>query len=105
MSKQSKKRAKKRRKHRDKLSWVFTCPQCMREDDGSPGAMLTQLADALNAFADSGMKVKVRNGIVMAEGHGGGGYVLPLRDGRWTARDMIYDRFVQVSVLPDDMDD
>jgi hypothetical protein len=93
MSKASRKKALKRRKHRDKLTWQFVCPQCQSVDDGSPGALLTNLADALNACADMGMAVRVRHGAVLAEGPDGGGYVLPLEDGRWTARTLTYDRF------------
>ena len=103
MSKQSKKRARKRKLKKQKQTWTFLCPACGREDDGSVAALLTQVADALNACNDSGLQVALRHGAVMAAGDLGGGFVLPLRDGRWTARDQHYDRFAQApSLLEDD---
>lgn len=90
-------------KHKSQ-TWTFLCPGCGREDDGSIGALLTQVADALNACADSGLKIALRHGAVMAAGNIGGGYVLPTSHGHWTARDQQYDRFVQVSSLLDEDD-
>ena len=45
------------------------------------------------------MKVKMSHGTILLEGRGGGGYVLPLRDGGWTVRTLTYD---PLSPLPGD---
>ena len=105
MSKQSKKRRHKHRKHRDKLTWQIVCPRCGSVEDGTVPSMLTALMDMLNSCRDYGVKVKIHHGVILAEGSNGGGYVLPLPDGRFTARDMTYDRFTQVPVVSDDLDD
>jgi hypothetical protein len=104
MSKQSKKKARKRRLRRDRVAISVICQQCGRVDDGSVGSLLTTLADALNACADSGLKVRNRHGIFMIDGPAGGGYVLPLEGSRWTARTVTYDPFTPAEV-PDDLDD
>jgi|SRR5271155_5462814 len=104
MSKQSRNKARKRRMKHKTQTWMITCPGCGRGDDGSAGALLTQLADSLNACVDGGLKVALRHGAVLAAGKIGGGYVLPTSHGHWTARDQQYDRFVQVSSLLDDED-
>jgi hypothetical protein len=105
MSKQSKKRAKKRQKHRDRVVWEILCPSCGNLDDGSVAALVTGVADALNACADSGAKVRLFHGIVTVEAPDGGGFVLPVKGGRWAARNETYDRFEQAPLLPDEMDD
>jgi hypothetical protein len=105
MSKQSKKKARKRRLRRESMTYYIECSTCGAVDDGSAGAMLTALADALNLLADSGARIKIHHGIVSAESELGGGYVLPLKDGRWTARTVTYDPFPQVTVLRDEADD
>jgi len=106
MSKQSKKKARKRRQRRDSLTYYIQCPACGAREDGSTGAMLTALADSMNLLSDSGARIKVRHGYILAESELGGGYVLPLKDGRWTARTVTYDPFPQVPVLrDDDLDD
>lgn len=106
MSKQSRKKA--RRHKNGRRTFAFVCPNCARVDDCSPAAVLTQIADALNLAADSGLKVVLRRDVVMVHGksHGSvsGGLVLPLKGGRWTARDQQYDRFVQVPSLLDEDD-
>ena len=102
LSKQSKKRARKRKQKRDRITWTFLCPSCGREDDGSAGALLTAVADTLNACSDSGLKIVLKHGAVLAEGDIGGGYILPLSGGRWTARDLAYDRFAQAPGLSDE---
>ena len=99
MSKQSRKKARKRKKHA--IAWAVICGKCGELEDPSPGAVLTRVADALNAGADYGVTMKARHGVLMAVE----GYVLVRPDGQWVARTLAYDAFVQVSVLPDDMDD
>jgi hypothetical protein len=105
VSKASKKHARRKRAHRKAKAVSVICQRCGSLGDGSAGALLTAVADALDACMDAGMDVRLRHGVVMAAGKAGGGYVLPLKDGRWTARTLAYDPFVQVSVLPDDLDD
>lgn len=106
MSKHSKHKARKRALRKAKAVSVI-CQQCGRLGDGSPGTLITALADAMNACADSGLDLRLRHGVVMVAGKKGGGYILPLRVGdvdRWTARSLTYDPFVQVPILPDDLD-
>lgn len=98
MSKQSKKRARKRRKRRDTMKVEFVCPSCHAVDDGTPGAALTAVADALNVCTDAGGKLKSRHGILMSKF----GYVLPMADGRWAARTVTYDRFAPILADHDD---
>jgi hypothetical protein len=78
---------KKKRKHRPAIA----CPRCHGPADSSPGALLRAFAAVLNSCADEGVKVKMRHGVILAEGPGGGGYVLPLPGGRWTVRTLTYD--------------
>lgn len=104
MSKQSRKKARKRKMKHKSQAWMILCPSCGREDDGSVGSLLMGVADALNACSDSGLKLALRHGAVLAAGKLGGGFVLPLRDGRWTARDQHYDRYEQVPSLLEDED-
>lgn len=105
MSKLSKKKARKRRAHRTAVSISMICQQCGRVSDGSVSSLLTNVTNALNACADSGLKIRNRHGIFMADGDIGGGYVLPLPDGRWTARTVTYDPLLPVTPRPDDLDD
>ena len=81
-----KKGHKGRRKHRAQL----VCARCATPQDGSPAALLTGVAAALNACADAGVKVKLRHGVVDARE----GYVLPLDAGRWMARTRTYDPLI-----------
>ncbi len=104
MSKLSKKKARKRRAHRKAVAISMICQQCGRIGDGSVASLLTNVTNALNACADSGLKVRNRHGIFMVDGAIGGGYVLPLPGGRWTARSVTYDP-LPVTPRPDDLDD
>lgn len=90
---------KKRRRHRPAIA----CPRCHAPADSSPGALLKAFAAVLNSCAEAGVKVKMRHGVVLAEGRHGGGYVLPLPDGRWTVRTLTYDPLAPVP--SDDHDD
>jgi hypothetical protein len=102
MSKQSKRKA---RLHKRKVKRVMvTCPSCGAADDGSESAILQAIADSLNLAADKGIRVRLHHGIAEVRGKSRGGYILPLRDGRWTPRDQHYDRLVQVFSLDDDLD-
>jgi hypothetical protein len=105
LSKSSKKHARRKRAHRKAKAVSVICQQCGALGDGSAGALLTSLADAMNAAADAGLDVRLRHGIVVAGSKTSGGYVLPLQDGRWQARTLAYDPFCPVPVLPDDLDD
>lgn len=104
MSKSSKKKARRQRQHRKARAVSVICQRCGQLGDGSPAALLTTLADAMNACADAGLDLRLRHGVVMAASKKGGGYILPLPVGdgdRWTARTLTYDPFVQVPILPD----
>lgn len=72
----------KRRKRRQ-----LVCARCAAPQDVSPAALLGAVAAALNACTDAGMRVRLRHGIVEARE----GYVLPLKDDRWTPRTLAYD--------------
>lgn len=99
MSKQSRKKARHRKKHaKTRLLMSTICPDCGAVDVSSPSSLLNNLADALNLCADGGVKVKVRHGALLAPE----GYVLPLTGGRWTARTLNYDPFI---ILPLDADE
>lgn len=50
-------------------------------------ALLEALAQALTACGEAGMCIKLKHGIVYSRN----GYVLPLDDGKWTARNLTYD--------------
>jgi hypothetical protein len=94
MSHHGKKGRKKRRK-RQRL----VCAHCSTPQDGSPAALLTRVAGALNACADAGMRVKLRHGIVVARE----GYVFPLIGGVWMARTLACDPLVtHAGIDPDD---
>ena len=82
-----KKGHKGRRKRRTQL---VVCARCATPQDGSPAALLTGVAAALNACTDAGVKVKLRHGVVDARE----GYVLPLDAGRWMARTRTYDPLI-----------
>jgi len=105
MSKQSRKKARRRHAHRKSVAISTICQQCGRVGDGSVASLLTNVTNALNACADSGLKVRNKHGIFMVDGQIGGGYVLPLPDGRWTARTVTYDPFLPGDPRPDDLDD
>jgi len=87
----------KRRKHRPHL----VCARCMAPQDGSAAALLGAVAQALNACTDAGMKVRLRHGIVETRE----GYVLPLKDDRWTPRTRAYDPLIVPAVDPAGLDD
>ena len=92
-----KKGHKGRRKRRTHL---VVCARCATPQDGSPAALLTGVAAALNACTDAGMRVRLRHGVVEARE----GYVLPLKDDRWTPRTRAYDPLI-VPLAADDDDD
>lgn len=69
--------------------------------DGSSAALLTQLAAALNACEDAGLRVKPWHGGILRTV---GGYVLRLEDGRWDGRGLNYDPLT-VPGFTDDEDD
>jgi len=101
VSKQSRKKARKRRraavaKRQHLISTI--CQQCGAMGSGSPAAMLSVLADALNTCADAGIRIRVRHGALIALE----GYVLPLAGGKWTARTLNYDPFLPYPVLLDE---
>jgi hypothetical protein len=100
MSKQSRKKARHRKKHVTKTRLLMStiCPECGIVDVSSPAMLLNNLADALNLCADGGVKVKLRHGALLAPE----GYVLPLAGDRWTARTLNYDPFI---TLPLDVDE
>lgn len=58
--------------------------------------MLQAVADALNECAAFGLRVKLKHGAVYTRG----GYVLPLDDGSWVARTLLY-----TELTPSDDDD
>lgn len=99
MSKQSRKKARKRKIHvKTRLLMSTICPDCGTVSPSSPASLLNNLADALNLCADAGMKVRMRHGALLAEE----GYVLPLSAGRWTARTLNYDPFISVPLDADE---
>jgi len=49
--------------------------------------LLKNLAEALDACGEAGMCVKLKHGVVYTRY----GYVLPLEDNRWTARNLTWD--------------
>ena len=77
------KKHKKRRKNRRQT----VCAVCAAPQDGTPAALLTGVAGALNACTDAGVRVKLRHGIVVARE----GYVFPLIGGVWMARTLASD--------------
>jgi hypothetical protein len=64
----------------------------------SEALLLTRLADALNACAEAGLHVKLKHSAAYTRG----GYVLPVEDGRWVARTLLY---TELSPPDDDPDD
>jgi hypothetical protein len=99
MSKQSRKKARHRKRHvKTTLLMSTICPDCGVVDVSSPASLLNNLADALNSCADAGVKVRMRHGALLAAE----GYVLPLAGGRWTARTLNYDPFISLPELADD---
>lgn len=104
MSKQSRKKARHRKKKlaKTRLLMSVVCPSCNTVGGGSPAALLSGVADALNACADAGMKIRVRHGALLARE----GYVLPYPGDRWTARTLTYDPFIALPLNADeDFDD
>jgi hypothetical protein len=61
--------------------------------------LLRQVAAALNACEAAGIRVRLKHGAVITRE----GYVLPLGDGRWAARTLIYTEFTPP--LGDDLDE
>jgi hypothetical protein len=65
-------------------------------------ALLTAVADALNACDTAGLRVKLKHGVVWSAG----GYVLPLGEdlkaARWAARTRIYTEFSPADDIDDD---
>lgn len=101
MSKQSRKKARRRKKHvKTRLLMSTVCPDCGAVDMSSPAGLLNSVADVLNACADAGIKIKLRHGALLAAE----GYVLPLTGGRWTARTLNYDPFITLPLDADEDD-
>ena len=90
---------KHKKRKRGKIRTV--CSRCLTPQDGSSAGLLTQLAAALNACTDAGMKVRLRHGVVMADG----GYVLPVEGGRWIPRTLSYDPLTVPGFTGEDPDD
>lgn len=91
----SKKRSRKRKRARHGPTVV--CTRCAGRADDSPSGFLGNLAAALNACEAAGITVRLKHGAVYTRY----GYVLPLTDGRWAARTLLYTEFTP----PDDGDD
>lgn len=103
MSKQSKKRARKRRQHREKLITVL-CQDCLMVHPYTAEQMLQHVADALNAM--EGVKMVIRPKFVLAHNLDGGGFVLPPVDknGSWTVHMQTRDPNLIPSMLEGDDD-
>lgn len=91
---------KHRKRKRGKIRTV--CARCLAPQDGSSAALLTQLAAALNACEDAGLRVKPWHGIALRTA---GGYVLRLEDDRWMARTLSYDPLTVPGFAEDPDDD
>jgi hypothetical protein len=89
-----------RKKHRAKARKPPLCPRCHAPADGTPAALLGSLAAALSACEDAGMAVKFAHGAAITRQ----GYVLPLGEGQWAARTLLYTEFAGARAL-DDGDD
>lgn len=90
MSKQSKKRARRRKQKRQGA--VLLCSNCLAVQEMTAETLFDRLSDALNAFGAAGMKVRVVGPAIAAEGVRGGGYVLPpLGDSGWTRHMVTYN--------------
>ena len=76
------------------------CARCLTPQDGTAAGLLGQLAAALNACTDAGMRVRLRHGIAEARE----GYVLPLDAGRWIARTRTYDPLLPPAAGDEDDD-
>ena len=98
MSKRKGHRKKRRRKP------AVICARCHAPADGSPAALLGSIAAVLNACDDAGMGVQFRQFGDVGAVYARSGYVLPLRDGKWTARTKTYDPFAPVPELGDEDD-
>jgi hypothetical protein len=87
-----------RKKHRRKARKAVLCPRCRFPADGSPSSVLGSLAAALNACEDAQMTVKFRHGAAYTRQ----GFVLPLGDGKWAARTLLYTEFTPLVGDEDD---
>lgn len=97
------KRRKKAARKRSRPASIPLCPSCHIPDEHSPSALLTALADLLNACETAGVKVKFRHGAAYSS-HG---YVLPpvVKGQMWLARVQDYGRpDATVDYDPDDPD-
>lgn len=100
MSKKSRQKARKHRKHH---AFSMICQRCGAVEGASAGRLLQNLADSMNAVSDAGLGLRLTHGIIISKQ----GYVLPLKGGRWTARDVAYDQFTDMdtpTVTDDDLD-
>ena len=61
-------------------------PMSKKDRQETATMLLTQLADTLNALSDAGIPAKVKHGAVYTKA----GYVLPIGEGRWVARTLLY---------------
>jgi hypothetical protein len=100
VSKHSRKKARHRRQHRKPVLQAM-CQNCGSTYPATPEALLSALAEAMNACQDAGIKIRLRHGVVMAKE----GYVLPIKD-RWAPRTSVYTEFTPALLPTDDpMDD
>jgi hypothetical protein len=62
--------------------------------------LLTQLTDALNALSEAGITARLKHGAVYTKA----GYVLPIGEGRWVARTLLYTELEPTDGQDDDDD-
>ena len=86
--------------HKKRKRRPLVCARCLTPQDGTAAGLLGQLAAALNACTDAGMRVRLRHGIAEARE----GYVLPLDAGRWIARTRTYDPLLPPAAGDEDDD-
>lgn len=60
--------------------------------------LLSDLTAALNACAEAGLRPQLRHDTVYTRG----GYVLPLDDGKWVTRTLLYTEWTPATEFDDD---
>jgi hypothetical protein len=60
--------------------------------------LLVGLTDALNALSEAGIPAKLKHGAVYTDA----GYVLPIGEGRWVARTLLYTELMPVGEFDDE---
>lgn len=104
MSKQSKKKALKRRQHNRRATVMTVCDRCTEKVSLSPAFLMERLANTLTLLEGIG-KVRVREGHIIAESERGGGYVIPpLKGAVWETHMMTYNPVPQLSRREDEID-